>query len=199
MKHQTLLEIDDMQRFYVATYGAVMTQIGRASTAILFYDLTGNETDAESHAEIRRILDEVTVHLAALPLSEATKQQVKYLYDSIGTEPSRVIAVLMRTLHNSVTAEISPYFYLSLDATEKQLYEQNEPLFGKEVCDKFPSAAFDIAEAGRCLALERSTACVFHLMRVVEVAIKVVSAFLGVDEPKSPNWGSWLSALRGKH
>ena len=43
-----------------------------------------------------------------------------------------------------------------------------------EVNDKFPSAAFDIDEAGKCLAIGRSTAAVFHLMRALETAIRAV-------------------------
>jgi hypothetical protein len=40
--------------------------------------------------------------------------------------------------------------------------------FGDKVSKAFPSAEYDICEAGNCLALSRSTACVFHAMRVLE-------------------------------
>ena len=40
--------------------------------------------------------------------------------------------------------------------------------FGKEVSEVFPSADYDIKEAGNCLALGRATACVYHSMRVLE-------------------------------
>src|SRR5579863_6326046 len=38
--------------------------------------------------------------------------------------------------------------------------KQGVPLFGAKVYDAFPSARFDIDESGKCLALDRSTACV---------------------------------------
>jgi hypothetical protein len=50
-------------------------------------------------------------------------------------------------------------------------YEQSEPLFGAPVASNFSSASYDIAEAGKCYSLNRSTACVFHLMRVLEVGL----------------------------
>ncbi len=48
------------------------------------------------------------------------------------------------------------------------IYFNNNQLFGDKVFDCFPSANDDIFEAGACLAFERPTACVMHLMRVAE-------------------------------
>jgi hypothetical protein len=58
--------------------------------------------------------------------------------------------------------------------------EQTEPLFGDAVSLKFGKIAADIAEAGKCYALERPTACVFHLMRVAEFAVKRLGKKLNV-------------------
>src|SRR5205085_4966881 len=46
-----------------------------------------------------------------------------------------------------------------------QYFNQITP-FGEEVFNCFASANDDIYEAGMCLALDRGTACVMHLMRV---------------------------------
>ncbi|HST51346.1 MAG TPA: hypothetical protein VLJ61_04985 [Pyrinomonadaceae bacterium] len=51
------------------------------------------------------------------------------------------------------------------------LYKMTFP-FGQKVADRFPSASYDIAEASKCFALERNTACVMHLMRAAEVGLK---------------------------
>jgi hypothetical protein len=39
----------------------------------------------------------------------------------------------------------------------------------------FPSALMDIAEAGRCLALNRNNAAVYHLMQVAEVGLRILA------------------------
>ena len=62
----------------------------------------------------------------------------------------------------------------------EQYYEQPK-LFGDDVFENLPSANNDIFEAGTCLALERGTACVMHLMRVVEAGLKVLAAEIGVN------------------
>jgi len=95
-------------------------------------------------------------------------------------------------LANSVMLELEGRkFYGPLRSFE-QYYEQPK-LFGDDVFDKLPSANNDIFEAGTCLALERGTACVMHLMRVVEVGIKVLADTLGVG--KQNDWGSYLREI----
>ena len=68
------------------------------------------------------------------------------------------------------------------------------PPFGGKVERAFPSARYDISEAGRCLALRRSTACVLHLMRALEVALASLTAALGQSMTAS-NWNTILRVL----
>ncbi len=82
-------------------------------------------------------------------------------------------------------------FYGPMRQLEKY-YDQQE-LFGKEVFDNFPSANNDISEAGTCLALERGTACVMHLMRVSEVGLKALAGAVGVG--LQHDWGSYLREI----
>jgi hypothetical protein len=72
-------------------------------------------------------------------------------------------------------------------------YFENSKLFGDEVFIAFPSAIEDITEAGTCLALERSTACVMHLMRVTETGLKALAAKVGVA--KQNDWGAYIREI----
>jgi hypothetical protein len=86
-----------------------------------------------------------------------------------------------------------------MSTPDHTFYEPKEPLFGFEVEGKFISASFDIAEAGKCMALKRPTAAVFHLMRILEIAIRAMSRCLGIDEPTKPagrNWGITLKQIK---
>lgn len=63
-------------------------------------------------------------------------------------------------------------------------------LFGSDVAMHFPKSRSDIEEAGKCLALNRGTACVFHLMRAMEVAVKAVWHTLGISCHRlADSWG----------
>lgn len=85
-----------------------------------------------------------------------------------------------------------PFFYIP--KSQIHTYQQ-EKLFGNEVYDKFPSAQSDIKEAGNCYAMGRYTACVFHLMRTLEVAVKTLWKSLNLNPDSVPNdWGGYLAA-----
>jgi hypothetical protein len=75
----------------------------------------------------------------------------------------------------------------------------NTQQFPADVRLKYPSAVVDIDEAMNCLALERSTASVFHLMRVMEVAVRAAASCLGVPDPvrgSDKNWGRMLNQIK---
>ena len=59
-----------------------------------------------------------------------------------------------------------------IPAGKEGFFDPVEPIFGLDVESKFSVMSEDIAEAGKCLALERSTAAVFHLMRVMEIGVQ---------------------------
>lgn len=70
--------------------------------------------------------------------------------------------------------DLRKQIFLAIQPGDSRYYEQTEPLFGIAVHESFPSTRFDISEAGKCLALHRGTGCVFHLMRALEVSLRVV-------------------------
>jgi len=51
----------------------------------------------------------------------------------------------------------------------------------------FPSITNELREAGNCFAFDRPTACVFHLARVMEAALKVTAKEIGVEY--TTDWG----------
>jgi hypothetical protein len=78
-------------------------------------------------------------------------------------------------------------------STRKKGFEENPFPFGYEVMTAFPEASEDISEAAKCYALERNTACVFHLMRAIEVGIRKLREHFKVNEIKNSNWGTTLA------
>lgn len=83
----------------------------------------------------------------------------------------------------------------SLSPDMMALYEPAEPHWGSELRTKFPSGSFEIDEASKCLSLGRSTACVFHLMRMLEICLRAVAKCLALPA-LGPNWGDVLRAMR---
>ncbi len=101
-------------------------------------------------------------------------------------------------LTSVVFGAISPFFdemaiqrIFSMTPGELKLFSPANPLFGDEVDNAFPSAANDISEAGKCLALNRPTAAVMHLMRALESGLFALCKDLGVQSGE--NWNTLLN------
>jgi len=99
-------------------------------------------------------------------------------------------------LYNRMADETNLISILSLSPKEAALYNPELPLFGQEVQSKYPSASYEIEEAAKCLALGRSTAAVFHLMRVLEIGIRAFARCLGIPDPTKPAEKNWAIILK---
>jgi hypothetical protein len=79
---------------------------------------------------------------------------------------------------------------------QAKFFELQEP-FGAEVAKKFPSATLDIGEAASCYATTRSTACVFHLMRVLEVGLAALGKVYNISLAQT-NWAPAIDQIESK-
>ena len=84
--------------------------------------------------------------------------------------------------------EFGDRILLSIDAEKAKLLEETKPLVGPRVALKLPSTAEDTSEAAQRLALNRPTACVFHLMRVMETGVQILGNRLGIQLTANKNW-----------
>jgi hypothetical protein len=105
-------------------------------------------------------------------------------------------------LHRAIT-QLGNTLFMEMDQREfygpqerfQPFFEQPN-LFGDTVFANFPSANEDIYEAGTCLALERGTACVMHLMRVLEVGLAALAKTVGV--PSQTDWGAYIRKIQNE-
>jgi hypothetical protein len=65
-------------------------------------------------------------------------------------------------------------------------------LFGDQVAKKFPKAIKDIERAGNCLALGEPTACILHLNRAMEIAVRRLAKKLKFDPQPKDTLGAVL-------
>jgi len=104
---------------------------------------------------------------------------------------SSVLAHYLNELQNRVADELEVQSVFLIPYRKKQYLESLSPLFGSEVPRAFPSSITDIEEAAKCYALDRNTACVFHLMRVMEIGLRALGKTLGdssLDHRTNPTW-----------
>jgi hypothetical protein len=87
--------------------------------------------------------------------------------------PHKEIVDMARELKTRIDEGLTRRTFIYIPTANAEYYEQ-DALFGPEVAEKFPEANKEIREAGNCYATGNYTACVFHLMRAVEIGAKAM-------------------------
>ena len=104
---------------------------------------------------------------------------------------------------NIVEYQLKGKRLLMLDTKHAEYYDKKGTVLGEEVLNRFSQIAElreDAAEAGNCFALENYTACVFHLMRIMERCVQKLGNDLKLSEKITcdQEWQKILNNIRGK-
>lgn len=102
-------------------------------------------------------------------------------------------------LMNEIARALGDAKFMMIPSYDAAYYD-NPKLFGPTVAQRFPIANKEITEAGSCYAAGRYTACVFHLMRAVELVARRMVAQLKVNQYLAKpvelcDWGMLIGAL----
>lgn len=103
----------------------------------------------------------------------------------------------IRLIHGRLKDEIDATYVFYIPADSAKYLDEKSPLFGDEVAAAFPSAAYDIEEAGKCLGLRRATACVTHLMRALEVSLGLMGKQFSVSTDHT-NWHNIIDQIENR-
>lgn len=95
-------------------------------------------------------------------------------------------AVQAKHARSVIVDEVRKYRFLHI-SKDRSGYLDQDALLGQRVKDAFPSATFDIREAGNCMAAECNTGAVFHLMRTVEWGLRALCVDMGFRKLRTQN------------
>lgn len=143
---------------------------------------------------LQRLLNAFERH--GMPISAAHAQRA--LRSFTGAIPSNEwVAELKHRIDDDFLHSL---VLMRLPSDKAKLWEVRAP-FGEAAFERFEDARFDATEAGNCYAAGRNTACVFHLMRVMEHSLRALAGTLSIDDPGSGpdrSWGAILGKIQTK-
>ena len=170
----------DMERFAAESFLKVASNIGGLAQLYVdeVHDLSANDCQQLSQrlSDLARRCRDIGLNCAALQIDESEKRLKGGNSPLAGVQVSQMLV----QLGIAISSEMSMHLFLRVLPERSGFYEQPE-LFGPIVNDNFPSTAMDIKAAGSCLACNQGTACVMHLMRVLEVGLNALARELGVS------------------
>lgn len=110
---------------------------------------------------------------------------------------SRKVLALIDQLGLTIAWEMQERLFMFIPPQRAERYDKEE-LFGSEVKASFPSATFDIKESGNSFASARFTACVFHLMRVLEIGLVTFAKLFPSVPTNKENWQQIIEKIESE-
>jgi hypothetical protein len=147
------------------------------------------EEDRNLLSVVMRECEPLGLQMACLAIE---RLRTKLLASSFSVD-ARADAI--KEIQQRISDEMESALFLYVPQERARYYQQSN-LFGPAVPDIFPDAVYDIEEAGKCLATARGTACVFHLMRVMEVLLRHLGKLLKIPYAPAGNPTSSKSRAR---
>lgn len=148
-------------------------------------------TIEEARTNFIKIIDICTT----LEWEDLTAQAERLRAKAIGGQRGHAMYALTVDLRDAILDRIQRDAVLVIPASRIKYYDQKLPLFGKKVFDEIPEAAQEISEAGKCFALDRWTACIFHLMRSLELSLHRIAKELGISFPAPIELQDWKTLV----
>src|SRR5690348_15464422 len=138
-----------------------------------------------------RVLDEECAKLRFKASRDTLASMMDVLNDPQGLLQSVVDDA--KDVEGRIVSELRYTTCFALEGETEDLFRADE-VFGKAVAAKFTGASHDIAEAAKCLALDRGTACVMHLQRVLECGLDALGKAVGITKPLR-DWGKFVTDI----
>ncbi|HKW75881.1 MAG TPA: hypothetical protein VJN64_10175 [Terriglobales bacterium] len=141
--------------------------------------------DQHYTSRLQSYLDTLHEHCEKLDLPLSTNQ-IRTVVNAVNGQNAERISDALYELHRRVVEELQVKVCFCLQGT-KVKYWHPFWLVETPIYDNFRSAWEEFQRAGHCFAYGENTACVFHLMRIVDFGLRRVAASLGV-EYDARNW-----------
>lgn len=188
------------ERFRVSSFATVIAQLRESALAVR---LASSDPKAPQPTDVvMSALKSADHEFKDLKLSKVLRSQWERLLKRAEEDDATLmeLAILMRELNNNLLVELSSAYFLLIPADKRFAYEQPQPIFGPDVERAFPDAKRDLSAAGRCFAVDEWTACVTHLMRALEYALRWLAKRAGLkpDEYEGENWKNVIDRIEKK-
>ncbi|HVT57181.1 MAG TPA: hypothetical protein VHR45_02170 [Thermoanaerobaculia bacterium] len=142
-------------------------------------------------AGVVQALREQCVDIGLLKQSPVFSLTVNKLISGCSFE---LLSTRLLDLRFAVIQALSEQQFAFIPAARSACFEQ-DALFGENVAKAFRSAAADIKGAGNCFASGLYTATVFHLMRAVEIALRVLARDLKIEFHEPLEFQEWATLI----
>ncbi|MDT7041467.1 hypothetical protein [Candidatus Nitronereus thalassa] len=177
---------------YIAISSRLTSVIRLIERAEYRYEKINDKTLASSREEVGEIKEDCR----GVPLKSCVTKLEDIEKTIDGSPTYDELALQYKEFYKCLYDEISEKLFLCIPTEKQQFYLKPLETFGVNV-SRFESAREDIEEAGKSYATSRNTACVFHLMRVIEIGLRVLAKHFHLSDEQI-NWELIMKKIQDK-
>lgn len=132
---------------------------------------------------------------------EVLRSYAQECLDELPSVPREQWNSRVETLGKMFEHQLRAVTFFHIPADRLVRYQHDTPFDSKDgncaVSTQFPRANTEAIRANKCFAVSQYTACVFHLMRALELALRAINRSVGLPEPlgRERNWQNMLDAI----
>jgi len=163
-----------------------------------FLLLMRNSVGDETKVFLVKRLHETGAECDVVGLS-LSKIQIDRTIDNLGNKEIKftrsAFSSAIEDISLRIQDELGLNLFMQIPNEYAKYYSEPRKQFGQEILDKFPSTVTDAESACKGYATGNPTACVFHLMRVMESGLRVLGASLNdpsLNPKLNPSWDTIL-------
>ncbi len=177
-----------VRRLVFAGYSLRLFASGKAADKVV--SAKNRRTVLGSLEQIREDYEVCQLPMTLVAVSRLVREasQPSFTYGQVASSCTDVL--------NRMMDELDTRLFLAVDA-EKASYYQDFAEEWEQVIARFPAVAFDVEEACKCLALNRYTGCVYHVMRIGEGGLTEVAKRIGLEGERR-NWLGIIGYIEGQ-
>ncbi len=177
---------------YIAISSRLTSVIRIIERADYRYERINDQTIPSSKTEVGEIKEDC--RLLALESCVTKLEEIEKTLDGFPIYDD--LARQYKELYKCIFDEMTEKLCLFIPTEKQQFYLEPLETFGLNV-SQFESARMEIEEASKSYATSRNTACVFHVMRVIEVGLNVLAKHFQVPHEQT-NWETIQNKIQAK-
>ena len=189
--NKLLVSLLDVLRAYAEAYVREMHALTIIS-ALISNEQDDNKDVRENTLLLQRLyahLAELLSHCEHLPMTAiAIRKLMKSVSSptdmSLWSQTPQILTSYIADIQTRLEDELSLNLFFKLPQDRKKFFDNPTDAW-KEVIDRFPETISNIEEMGKCFALSRYAATVYHACQTIELGLIKLGVFLEINDPKS--------------
>lgn len=182
-----------MLRFYAEGFARVYRLLGGMRN--LLQRMGIKDIQEEDYRLLNNLVTSLLVRLSPLQLPVSTKMAERFRGHCEQTFSAGTLSSELEQLFNVIESELESVIFIQIPKYRQAFYEPTGSLLDESVVVTLSTVISDIEEASKCFAVGRNTACVFHLMRVMEIGVQAVGKKLRISLVQEKNWQNILDQV----